>query len=63
MKGLKTTIVSTIFALTIIGMILAMVLDLVTFDEFKETVTVLTPVAIIIIGWFAKDASKSHTQS
>ena len=63
MKGFKTTIVSTIFAAIIIGLILSMVLDLVTFEEFKETVSVITPVAIIIIGWFAKDANQSHTKS
>ena len=62
MMGIKTTIVATIYAIITIAMILAMVFDLVTFQEFKDTISVTTPVAVMFVGWFAKDQNKSHTQ-
>lgn len=61
-KGIKTTITAFIFLALLIGLIIAMILDEVTFDELKNVLTVSTPVFILLIGWFAKDANQSHTK-
>ena len=61
MKGIKTTITATIFAVFFFVLVGMMALDVITFDEFKNTITLSTPVAVMIIGWLTKDYDKTHT--
>lgn len=63
MKGIKTTVTAFIYLALLIGLIIAFVLDYIEFEELKNILTVSTPVFILAIGWFAKDANKSHTQN
>jgi hypothetical protein len=59
--GIKTTITATIYALVVLGLVVAMMLDKITFQEFKDTISVTTPIAVMFVGWFAKDQNKTHS--
>ena len=62
MKGIKTTIVASLFAIILFGLIIAFVMKKITMDEMKDIVAVTTPIAILVIGWFAKDANATHSK-
>ena len=55
MKKINRTVVATIFAIFFLGMVVSMMLDIITFDEFKSTIAVATPVVVMIIGWLTAD--------
>ena len=55
MKKINRTVVATIFAIFFLGMVISMMLDIITFDEFKSTIAVATPVVVMIIGWLTAD--------
>jgi hypothetical protein len=60
-KGIRTSIVAIVYGLVIVALIGAMILKELTFEEVKNTIAVTSPVAILMIGWFAKDSNQSHT--
>ena len=60
-KGPKTTAVAAILGIILITMIVLFVLDVITMEELKDTLSVTSPIAILVIGWFAKDKDKTHT--
>lgn len=62
MKGFKTTIAAFVYLAILIGLIIVFVLDQITMDELKTLLAATTPVFVVIIGFLAKDANKSHTK-
>lgn len=62
MKGIKTTVTAFIFLFELLSLIVAMIMKVITFDELKNILAVSTPVFVLAIGWFSKDANKSHTK-
>ena len=61
-KGTNTTIVAIVFGVIVIGLTLAWVFDMIEFQNYERALVALTPIAVVAIGWFAKDKNKSHTQ-
>lgn len=61
-KGIKTSIVAIVYGIIIVGMVIAMILGKTDMAVLEKTIAVTTPVAVLMIGWFSKDSTSSHTK-
>jgi hypothetical protein len=60
-KGTNTTVVAIVFGVIVLGLTLAWVFNYIEFQNYERALVALSPIAIMAIGWFAKDQNKSHT--
>lgn len=60
--GIKTTITAFIILATGIGLVAALIFDLIDKTEFSMAIGAVGTFGGVVIGMFAKDQNKSHTQ-
>ena len=62
-KGTTTTRIAIFAGLFIVALVIALFLDKITADDLWKGLTAIGTATALFIGYFAKDANKSHSNN